>query len=198
MALLVGEPGPRRGEVSRGASVADEDLLAGVVREALRRPFRAVAEERRADAEASNSYYSEYNQRVVILKKNAETYTDFNTLAGAKLAVQKGSVQLEIAKAHLYDCELVELQSAEDMFYRLAIGEVDAVLVAGSVADSYTAANTALVIMEQEFPESEGCSVWVAKDDPKGLMEQINQTVDYVKINNLYNGWLDQAAELNR
>ena len=157
-----------------------------------------ATEERRADAEASNSYYSEYNQRVVILKKNAETYTDFNTLAGAKLAVQKGSVQLEIAKAHLDDCELVELQSAEDMFYRLAIGEVDAVLVAGSVADSYTAANTALVIMEQEFPEREGCSVWVAKDDPKGLMNQINQTVDYVKINNLYNDWLVLAAELNR
>jgi len=153
---------------------------------------------RRAEADASDVYYSESNQRIVILKKNEAVYTDLNTLAGAKLAVQKGSVQEEIAKAHLEECAHIGLQSAEDMFYRLATGEVDAVLVAGHVADSFIAANNALTALEHQFPESEGCRVWVAKDDPEGLMTQINQSIDYVKINNLYLGWLDQAAELNR
>lgn len=153
---------------------------------------------RRAEADASSAYYSESNQRIVILKKNNAVYTDLNTLAGAKLAVQKGSVQAEIAKVHLEECELVELQSAEDMFYRLAIGEVDAVLVAGNVADSYIAANSGMTALEHQFPESEGSRVWVAKDDPNGLMTQINQSIDYVKINNLYASWLDKAAELNR
>ncbi len=152
---------------------------------------------RLGEADASNVYYSESDQRIVMLKKNAETYTNFNDLIGAKLAVQKGSVQLEIAKAHLYDCEIVEIQSADEMFYRLAIGEVDVLLVAGNVAESYVAANSNLVVLEQNFPESEGCRVWVAKDDPKGLLQQINTTIDYVKINNLYSGWLDKAATLN-
>ncbi len=155
-------------------------------------------ETRRNDADASDVYYTESFQRVVLLKKNAEIYTDFATLAGVKLAVQSGSVQAEIAKAHLHDCEIVEVQSAEDILYRLAVGEVEAALLAGNVAESYAAANTNLVIMEQEFPETEGCRVWVAKGDPDGMLEQINKTIDYVKINNLYAGWLDKAAELNK
>ena len=153
--------------------------------------------ERLGKADASDVYYRESNQRVVILKKNAETYTDFNSLEGAKLAVQKGSIQHEIAKAHLYDCEIIEVQAADDMLYRLAVGEVDALLLAGGMADSYVQSNTTLTVLAQEFPESEGCRVWVAKEDPQGLLEQINKTVDYVKLNNLYNGWLNKAAELN-
>lgn len=154
--------------------------------------------ERTGKADASNEYHFESNQRVIFMKKNAEKYTDFASLAGAKLAVQKGSIQKEIAVAHLYDCEIIEIQSMDDMLYRLATGEVDALLVAGNTAESYVEANSNIVVLDQAFPESEGARVWVAKDDPKGLMEQINETVDYVKINNLYNGWLDDAAELNR
>ncbi|MBR4875141.1 MAG: transporter substrate-binding domain-containing protein [Clostridia bacterium] len=152
---------------------------------------------RMEEAEASDEYYKESDQKVVMLKKNAETYTSFDALAGAKLAVQKGSVQVEVAKAHLDDCELVEIQAVDEMFYRLASGEVDVLLVSGNVADSHVAANTQLVVLDQAFPETEGGRVWVAKNDPQGLMEQINKTVDFVKINNLYSGWLEEAAALN-
>lgn len=154
--------------------------------------------ERLGKADASNEYYFESNQRVIFMKKNVEKYTDFASLAGAKLAVQKGSIQKEIATAHLYDCEIVEVQTLDDMLYRLATGEVDALLVAGNTAEKYAAENSNIVVMQQEFPESAGSCVWVQKDDPKGLMEQINQTVDYVKINNLFSGWLENAAELNK
>ena len=149
------------------------------------------------DADASGEYYRESDQKIVMLKKNAEVYTSFDALADAKLAVQKGSVQVEIAKAHLDDCTLVEVMTVDEMFYRLASGEVDALLVSGNVADSHVAANTHLVMMDQTFPETEGGRVWVAKGDPQGLLEQVNRTIDYVKINNLYSAWLDKVAELN-
>ena len=156
-----------------------------------------VTPARMDEAEASDEYYCESDQKVVMLGKNSETYISFEALAGARLAVQKGSVQVEIAKAHLDECVLTELQSVDKMFYALASGEVDALLVSGDVADSYVASNANLTVLEQSFPESEGCRVWVAKEDPQGLLEQINKTIGYVKINNLYSGWLEEAAELN-
>ena len=49
--------------------------------------------------------------------------------------------------------------------------------------------------VDVDFPVQEGMSVWVQKDDPKGLMESINKTIAEIVENDTYAGWVAEAEE---
>lgn len=155
-----------------------------------------ATDERLAEADASNSYYTEAAQRVVFLKKHTAVYTKFAALEGKKVGVQKGSIQMTLAGKQLPDCQVVLYSSVADMFLALSAGDIDAVLVSGSTADSYVAINDTLNMIKEDYAAEDGSCVWVAKDDPKGLLESINTSVDYVKINNMMAGWLEEFSGL--
>lgn len=157
-----------------------------------------ATDDRLAKADASNEYYSEDFQRIVFLASDKDKYTDFASLANCQLAVQRGSIQVGLAHDNLPDCFLLEYMSIPDMMNALASGDVDALLVSGNVAESYVAANSNLALLDEDFPETVGSCVWVAKNDPKDLLSSINQSIDYVKINNLMATWLSNAAEITQ
>lgn len=157
----------------------------------------AATDERKEQADPSDPYYQEDFQRVVFLKSNADKFTSFDSFEGAKVAVQSGSIQVGMAEENLTGCELLVLQSVPDMFNNLMNGKCDAVLVDGNVAEGYVAANSDLTLLDQDFPASEGSSVWVQKGDPQGLLESINKTIGEVTEKGLMSEWLTEAAEMS-
>lgn len=152
-------------------------------------------EERLKQADASDVYYDASYQRLVILKDNADKYTGADDFDGVKVAVQSGTIQHDMAIENLTGCEVVVLQSVNDVFNNLINGKVEAALVDGIVGDQYIDNNEELTHVEVNINSDEGTCVWVQKDDPKGLMEQINKTIDEVLAEDLYTGWLAEAEE---
>ena len=152
--------------------------------------------EREAQCDHSDVYYGAAYQRLVVREEDAEKFTSFDDFEGAKVAVQSGTIQVELANENLTGCETVILQTVPDAFNNLINGKVDAVLVDGYVGDSYIETNEGLVAVEAEFPPQDGFVVWVQKGDPKGLLESINKTVAEIK-GETYEGWVAEARELS-
>ena len=152
--------------------------------------------EREAQCDHSDVYYDAAYQRLIVREEDAEKFTSFDDFEGAKVAVQSGTIQVDLANENLTGCETVILQTVPDAFNNLINGKVDAVLVDGYVGDSYIETNEGLVAVEAEFPPQDGFVVWVQKGDPKGLLESINKTVAEIK-GETYEGWVAEARELS-
>ena len=151
--------------------------------------------EREAQCDHSDIYYDAAYQRLVIREEDAEKFTSFDDFEGAKVAVQSGTVQVDLANENLTGCETVILQTVPDEFNNLINGKVDAVLVDGYVGDSYIETNEGLVAVDVEFPPQDGFVVWVQKGDPNGLLESINKTIAEIK-GETYEGWVTEANAL--
>lgn len=157
----------------------------------------ASTDERKEQADPSDSYYGKDYQRVVFKKENAEKFKSFDDFAGAKVAVQSGAIQVDLATDNLTGCELLILQSVPDMFNNLLNDKCDAVLVDGNVAEGYVASNSDLAILDQDFPSMDGSCVWVQKGDPQGLLETINKTIASCTESGKYEEWLAAAEKLD-
>lgn len=150
-------------------------------------------DERIKQADASDPYYSEVDQMLVIRAEDAEKFKTADDFAGANVAVQTGTIFPDVATENLPGCETLLLQAVPDIFNNLLNGKCDAALVDGNAGQGYIDANDGLVAVEIEFPVVDGMAVWVQKGDPKGLMEQINKTVAEVVEKGLYDQWLADA-----
>ena len=81
---------------------------------------------------------------------------------------------------NLIGCNVVSLQLVTDLVNELVNEKVDALVLDGSVAESYAAQYENLVIAEKAsevFGEYNEVAVAVAKGDPKGLLPGINEAI---------------------
>ena len=150
-------------------------------------------DERIKQADASDPYYSEVDQMLVVRAEDAEKFKGADDFGGAKVAVQTGTIFPDVATENLPGCETLLLQAVPDIFNNLLNGKCDAALVDGNAGQGYIEANEGLVAVEIEFPVVDGMAVWVQKDDPNGYMEQINKTIAEVTEKGLYEQWLADA-----
>lgn len=153
-------------------------------------------ESRLAQADASDIYYDAAYQSLVVRTEDAEKFKSFADFEGAKVGVQSGTIQVGLAGESMPGCDLLILQGVPDIFNNLINGKCDAALVDGPVGDGYIAANEGLVAVDVEFPAQDGFSVWVQKDDPKGLLESINSTIAAMNESGQYAQWVAEAEEL--
>lgn len=154
-------------------------------------------EDRLKQCDASDPYYSADFQRLVIRKTDVDKYTSFDSFEGAKVGAQAGTIQVGLAEENLTGCELLILQAVPDLFNNLMNNKCEAVLVDGNVGDGYIAANSELTYVDVEFPETPGTCAWVQKDDPKGLLESINATIEKIKSDGSLATWMEEADALS-
>ena len=138
-------------------------------------------EKRLKAADFSEPYFSELPEYILIRAEDAEKFqdaaTDFN---GVSVGAQAGSTKIEKAEQNLIGCVVVSLPLVTDLVNELVNGKIDAILLDGSVAVSYSKQYDNLAIAEEAskvFPEPNGIAVAVAKGDPKGLLPGINEAI---------------------
>lgn len=151
-------------------------------------------DQRIQQADASDPYYSEVDQMLVIRVDDAEKFKGADDFEGAKVAVQTGTIFPDVATENLPGCETLLLQAVPDIFNNLLNGKCDAALVDGNAGQGYIDANDGLVAVEIDFPVVDGMAVWVQKGDPNGYMEQINKTIAEITEKGLYEQWLADAT----
>lgn len=144
-----------------------------------------ATEKRMKAVDFSDTYYEEIPERFLCRAEDADKFVNCDTdFDGLYVGAQSGSTKVEKVQNLCVGAECIALPLVTDLVNELVNGKIDAVLLDGSVAEQYAAADESLVIAPASSvfgDEAIGINIAVAKGDPKGLLEGINAAVAQLK-----------------
>lgn len=155
--------------------------------------------EREEAASCSDPYYTDLPPMIVVKKGNEGSYAALTDFAGKKVGAQSGTTKADIVNNDMTGANPVLLTTVGDLINQLAYDKLDAVVLDGAVAQKYVQSNPDLAVVEAiSLGEAlEPYRVWVAKGDPKGLLESINKTIAAVTADDTFTGYIEKANELS-
>ena len=138
---------------------------------------------------------------ILVLTENVATYKDLASLnvAGVKVAGQNGSLQADYVGQYLPNAELKKVTKISDGVLYLNEGEVKALAISSTAAESIIAQNPGkYTYLEETFPvpEEETQLFVLAQKGQKNLIEEINKILKEVVDKGLYKEWMEEAVEL--
>ncbi|MCM3702701.1 transporter substrate-binding domain-containing protein [Paenibacillus macerans] len=132
--------------------------------------------ERAKQIDMSKIYYKA-EQAVVTREADKDKFSTMESLEGAKIGVQLGSIQEEMAKK-VPNAKLTSLAKINDIIMQLNTNRVDAAILEGPVAESFVKNVKGLVITDAKPEnEDEGYVIGVKKGNQE-LLDQVNSTLD--------------------
>ncbi len=158
----------------------------------------SVTEERKNAYAFSDAYYTTENA-ILVRKEDEGKYTNLDQLAGKKVAVQKGSIEENLAKEQLKDSQVVPLTAMGEAINELKSGVVDAVDLEKPVAEGYIAQNNDIALAKVALKVGDGDAKAVAMPKGKGsqeLQKTINKVIAKMKKDGTYKQYISDAAKL--
>lgn len=155
--------------------------------------------ERENSATPSDPYYTDLPAMIVVKKDNLSKYTTMADFADKTVGAQSGTTKLDVIADKMTGAKSKALTSVTDLINELVYDKVDAVVLDGAVAKKYAASNDKLAIVEAVSLGDAAAPfhVWVKKDDPKGLMDDINAAIKEAVDGNKIGTWYELADELS-
>ncbi|MBK1992189.1 transporter substrate-binding domain-containing protein [Campylobacter sp. 2018MI35] len=147
----------------------------------------SVTEERKKNADFSNTYYMTKN--LYIKRKDDASLTTKDDLANKKIGVQLGTLQENAAK-NIKNAIVEANADLNVAILALKNKKIDAIILDKDVAKGYLEQNTDLSSFFEEDDGSSGFSFAFDKDKQKELIEKINQTLEKLKQNGIYENLL--------
>ena len=138
------------------------------------------AEGTRANAaDYSDPYYTDEAPLIVVKKGNEGNYSSLEDFAGKTVGAQTATTKADIVTGDMAGCNPLLLATVPDLVSQLVYDKCDAVVLDAAVAEKYVETNDQLVILDNISlgEAAEPYRVWVAKGDPKGLLDSINATI---------------------
>ena len=154
--------------------------------------------ERENGATPSDPYYTDLPAMIVVKKENLSKYTSMADFSGKTVGAQSGTTKLDIVTDVMTGAQSKALTSVTDLINEVIYDKVDAVVLDGAVAKKYAAANDKLAIVEAVSLGDSAAPfhVWVQRDDPKGLLTDINAAIKEAVDGNKIGTWYELADEL--
>jgi polar amino acid transport system substrate-binding protein len=158
-----------------------------------------VTPDRLDQADFSDPYYTDLPKMIVVPTDQASAYKTLNDFGGKLVGAQTATTNVEIVNDQMPGAQLNSQTAVTDMFNMLANGKLDAVVVDGAIAMQYVENNATLAIADasSELGEALPYCVWVAKDDPKGLLPSINETIAKVLADGSMDAYITEANALS-
>ncbi|WP_106767730.1 ABC transporter substrate-binding protein/permease [Paenibacillus faecalis] len=150
-------------------------------------------EERRKSIDFSIPYY-EAEQSVIARKEDESKYNTVESLEGARIAVQKSSIQERIAKG-IPNAEVVSLDKTPDLLLQLETGRVDIVLAEYPIAKAYMNEETMVITDAKPTSENGEYAVGVRKGNEE-LLSSINATLERLLKEGEIEKFIDEAGDL--
>lgn len=150
--------------------------------------------ERAKQIDMSKIYYKA-EQAVVTREADKDKFATMESLEGAKIGVQQGSIQEEMAKK-IPNAKLTSLAKISDIVMQLNTKRVDAAILEGPVAKSFVK-NVKGIVITDATPENEdeGYVIGVKKGN-KELLDQVNSTLDRLIADGSIDKFVTEASEL--
>ncbi len=153
-------------------------------------------EERKKKADFSEIYYQAI-QSIVIREDEADKIKTIEDLRGKNVAVQKDSLQEEMAKTQIAGASFVVRETIEELIINLEKGLVDAVILEKPVAESYVIRHKKFKSIEcKGFGNVLGSAIAVKKSD-KDLLDEVNRILRKLKKENKIQEFVENAKMLS-
>lgn len=154
--------------------------------------------EREKLADYSDAYYSDLPPVIVTKAGNEGNYSALTDFEGKTVGAQMGTTKATIVTDEMPGAEPMLLSSVVDLVNNLLYDKCDALVLDGAVANKYLEANKDLAAVNIDMGEAaEPYRVWVQKDDPKGLLPHINETIKKVTSDDTMTSYIEEANELS-
>lgn len=197
MAKAIGE---KMGKEIRVVNMSFDNLITALGKGEIDFVIAAMEfkDDRANGADYSDPYYTDLPPMIVVKKENVDKYTSLADFSGKTVGAQSGTTKLDLITDVMTGAQSKALTSVTDLINEVVYDKVDAVVLDGAVALKYAAANDKLAVVEAvSLGESaEPYRVWVQKNDPKGLLEDINAAIQDVVNGNKIGTWYELADEL--
>ena len=154
--------------------------------------------ERLESASCSDPYYTDLPAMIVTKKANLDQYKSMADFAGKTVGAQSGTTKADIVTDEMTGAVPSLMTSVVDLVNNLVYDKCDALVLDGAVALQYVKTNPDLAIVEAvPLGEALPYCVWVAKDDPKGLLPSINETIAKVLADGSMDAYITEANALS-
>ena len=146
----------------------------------------------------SDTYYD--SETVLLVKKDAteKTYKQISDFSKKSIAVQKGSIQENIAKANLLDANVVSLAQPGEAINELKSGQVEGVVLEKAIAKGYVDQNSDLTMSDIALKSDSNDAYAVAM--PKGsddLKAKVNKIIAKLKKEGKIDSYVQDAYALS-
>jgi polar amino acid transport system substrate-binding protein len=152
-------------------------------------------EERMKEVDFSKVYYKAV-QTLLIKSEDVDKYKTLQDFSGAKVGVQKTSIQEKIAGEKMPNAKLNSLSKVSDLVLSLKSKKVDTVLVESPVAKAYTDKYEDIVIADIEVSNEDAGSAIAIQKGNEDLLEVMNKVLDELMKNNKIDEFVAEANEL--
>lgn len=152
-------------------------------------------EERKQAVDFSDVYYLA-DQSVLVKTENLANYPDIASLAGKKVAAQKGTIQEEIVAAQIPDATPVSLTKIPNIIVELKNGTVDAAVVETPVAKGYVKNDADLVISDVKVIDETGGSAIAFRKGSTSLVNEVNKIISEIRLDGSINQYVVAANEM--
>ena len=157
----------------------------------------SATKERQKIFDFSDTYYE--SETVLVVKKDATgTYKQTGDFAKKSVAVQKGSIQENIAKANLSDANVVSLAQPGEAINELKSGQVEGVVLEKAIAQGYVDQNSDLTMSDIALKSDSNDAYAVAM--PKGsddLKAKIKKIIAKLKKEGKIDSYVQDAYALS-
>lgn len=157
----------------------------------------SATKERQKIFDFSDTYYD--SETVLLVKKDAtETYKQISDFSKKSMAVQKGSIQENIAKANLLDANVVSLAQPGEAINELKSGQVEGVVLEKAIAKGYVDQNSDLTMSDIALKSDSNDAYAVAM--PKGsddLKAKVNKIIAKLKKEGKIDSYVQDAYALS-
>ncbi|MCE2160768.1 MAG: transporter substrate-binding domain-containing protein [Streptococcus thermophilus] len=157
----------------------------------------SATKERQKIFDFSDTYYD--SETVLLVKKDAtETYKQISDFSKKSIAVQKGSIQENIAKANLSDANAVSLAQPGEAINELKSGQVEGVVLEKAIAKGYVDQNSDLTMSDIALKSDSNDAYAVAM--PKGsddLKAKVNKIIAKLKKEGKIDSYVQDAYALS-
>lgn len=156
----------------------------------------AYTPERAEAMELSDSYYDlDSSHGFVVRAEDVDAYPTLDSLAGKKIAYQKGTLQEMYTNAQIKDVEGNPFDSVQNAILALQSGKVDAVAVSYDNGELFVESNDDLAMATPKFEGTKDATIVACPKGETELIEEVNKAIAEVKEKGLYQQWWDEAVE---
>ena len=144
----------------------------------------------------SDAYYETENA-VLVKSSDVNKYTSVDSLAGKKVAVQKGTIEEGLVKDQMSKSNLVSLTAMGEAITELKSDQVQAVDLEKPVAEGYLAQNSDLTLANFTLKTGDGDAKAVAMKKNSGkLKKTVNKVIAKLAKEDKYKTFISDAAKL--
>ena len=154
--------------------------------------------EERKQAVNFTDVYHNGEHTILVKKDNKEKYKSIEDLSKASIAVQKSSLQENIAKDVIKSANIKSLGKISDVVLELQNDNVDAVVVSKEAITGYLKQYPDILEANIDLgnDQSEGSAIAINKTDDTSLVDAINEVLNKLEKENKIEAFVEEATQL--